>query len=394
MTAWLHVLSGRRRGDRGRAEPPRRRPVQPLSPPAPPEHAAWLSALGGKLSQPPQVAPTLAPPPPAFPAPTQAAAAPATPVEPPPAPPAPAQAAVPPAAPSAAAAPDEPGAAPRRGSPEEPAPDVAGSAAAAPSAVSAALSAGAAPPPVAAALPGLRKGLAWLRGWRAAAGRASAPPVAEPGEAPAAAGLARAFEQLCAELGRPFSAAEIRAAAPPAAGGMTLPNLMLAAERLGFKAAEVKPDAQVLSTVPRPFVLVGRQPGEGWLVRERVGDHLVLQDLAAGTSAAVQVDTAADLALRVVLLKPDAQGAKDQRWRRSIMQRLRPVLWELAIASVVINLLALATPLFLMTVYNTVAGTSSRISVDPSPSPNCLRCMPARAGADEASSRPVPLQLP
>jgi ABC-type protease/lipase transport system fused ATPase/permease subunit len=35
------------------------------------------------------------------------------------------------------------------------------------------------------------------------------------------------------------------------------------------------------------------------------------------------------------------------------MDRLRPVLWELGIASVVINLLALATPLFLMSVYNT-----------------------------------------
>jgi ATP-binding cassette subfamily C protein/ATP-binding cassette subfamily C protein LapB len=225
----------------------------------------------------------------------------------------------------------------------------------------------------AAALAGLRTGLAWLQAWRAAAGRASAPRVAAPSpEAPAAAGLARAFEQLCAEFGRPFSAAEIRAAAPPAAGGMTLPNLMLAAERLGFKAAEVKPDAQVLSTVPRPFVLVGRQPGEGWLVRERVGDHLVLHDLATGTSAAVQVDTAADLALCVVLLKPDAQGAKDQRWRRSIMQRLRPVLWELATASVVINLLALATTLFLMTVYNTVTGISAGVPLRPVISPKTL----------------------
>jgi ABC-type protease/lipase transport system fused ATPase/permease subunit len=39
-----------------------------------------------------------------------------------------------------------------------------------------------------------------------------------------------------------------------------------------------------------------------------------------------------------------------------MLRRLRPVLWELGIASVVINLLALATPLFLMTVYNTDAS--------------------------------------
>jgi ABC-type bacteriocin/lantibiotic exporter with double-glycine peptidase domain len=36
------------------------------------------------------------------------------------------------------------------------------------------------------------------------------------------------------------------------------------------------------------------------------------------------------------------------------MRRLRPVLWELGIASIVINVMALATPLFLMTVYNAV----------------------------------------
>ena len=46
----------------------------------------------------------------------------------------------------------------------------------------------------------------------------------------------------------------------------------------------------------------------GWCA-ERVGDHLVLHDPAAGTSAAVQVDTVVDLARRVVLLKPLAEAA-------------------------------------------------------------------------------------
>ena len=85
---------------------------------------------------------------------------------------------------------------------------------------------------------------------------------------------------------------------------MTLGTLLLAAERLGFKAAEVKPDKQGLLRMPPPFLLSGRRPGEGWLVRRRVGDHLVLHDPDAGASAAVQVDTVVDLAHRVVLLKP------------------------------------------------------------------------------------------
>ena len=44
--------------------------------------------------------------------------------------------------------------------------------------------------------------------------------------------------------------------------------------------------------------------------------------------------------------------------------RLRPVLWELGIASVVINLLALATPLFLMTVYNKVINHGALQTLD------------------------------
>ena len=46
------------------------------------------------------------------------------------------------------------------------------------------------------------------------------------------------------------------------------------------------------------------------------------------------------------------------------MRRLRPVLWELGLASVVINLLALATPLFLMTVYNKVIAHGALQTLD------------------------------
>jgi ATP-binding cassette, subfamily B, bacterial HlyB/CyaB len=47
-----------------------------------------------------------------------------------------------------------------------------------------------------------------------------------------------------------------------------------------------------------------------------------------------------------------------------MLARLRPVLWELGIASVVINLLALATPLFLMTVYNKVINHGALQTLD------------------------------
>ncbi|HEX3210008.1 MAG TPA: peptidase domain-containing ABC transporter [Geminicoccaceae bacterium] len=184
-----------------------------------------------------------------------------------------------------------------------------------------------------------------------------------PPDGPANDSLAQAFEQLCRKLGRPFSAAEIRAAAPPSEPGMSLGNLLLASERLGFKAAEFKPDVGSLAQMPPPFLVVGRQPGEGWLAEARIKDHLVVSDSSSGRSA-LHLETVADLALRVVLLKPLVVPAGQRQWRDTIMRRLRPVLWELGLASVVINLLALATPLFLMTVYNKVINHGALQTLD------------------------------
>ncbi|MGH6913941.1 MAG: ABC transporter transmembrane domain-containing protein, partial [Geminicoccales bacterium] len=187
----------------------------------------------------------------------------------------------------------------------------------------------------------------------------------DPGEPPQPCRtLALAFEQLCRHLERPFSATEIRAAAPPDDGGMTLGGLLLAAERLGFKAREVEASPRNLAAMPPPFLLVGRRPGEGWLVQSRRRDHLVVVEPTEERSSALGLETVADMAARAVLLKPLARPAQPQRWRESILRRLKPVVWELALASVVINLLALATPIFLMTVYNKVINHGALQTLD------------------------------
>jgi ABC-type bacteriocin/lantibiotic exporter with double-glycine peptidase domain len=140
--------------------------------------------------------------------------------------------------------------------------------------------------------------------------------------------LALAFEQLCRHVERPFSATEIRAAAPPDDGGMTLGGLLLAAERLGFKSREVEASPRNLAAMPPPFLLVGRRPGAGWLVRSRTRDHLVVVEPAGERSSALSLETVADMASRAVLLKPLAKPAKPQQWRESILHRLKPVVWS------------------------------------------------------------------
>jgi ABC-type bacteriocin/lantibiotic exporter with double-glycine peptidase domain len=130
-------------------------------------------------------------------------------------------------------------------------------------------------------------------------------------------------------------------------------SILLAAERLGFRARALKATTHNLAGAPTPFLVVGRVPGEAWLARERVGDHLLLVEGGSELARACQIDAVADLAERIVLIKPLIEPGSRGSWRGTMLRRLRPVLWELGIASVVINLLALATPIFLMTVYNT-----------------------------------------
>ena len=202
----------------------------------------------------------------------------------------------------------------------------------------------------------MRRFAHWLRSGAASLARRlpeRRPPWRSPARAaPASDDLILAFAQLCRRLDRPFPVAEIRAAAPAADGAPAVGVVLLAAERLGFKARALEPNRHDLEAAPTPFLVVGRVPGEAWLASGRVRDHLVLLEPGSDRTTACSLEAVADLAERIVLVKPLAEPAQ-MGWRDTVLARLRPVLWELGIASVVINLLALATPLFLMTVYNT-----------------------------------------
>ena len=111
----------------------------------------------------------------------------------------------------------------------------------------------------------------------------------------------------------------------------------------------LKPRRHNLAGAPPPFLVVSRVPGEAMVATGRVQDHLLLLEPSSGRTTACGLDAVADLAERIVLMRPLSEP-RQAGLRDTMFARLRPVLWELGIASVVINLLALATPLFLMTV--------------------------------------------
>jgi HlyB family type I secretion system ABC transporter len=176
--------------------------------------------------------------------------------------------------------------------------------------------------------------------------------------------LLGALEQLFQYLDRSFTRAEILAAAPPSDGHFGLGGALRAADRLGFAAREIELRRRSLKEIRTPCIILGRWPGEVWVLRSRKKDHLIVVDPLTGAASAADEETVLAMADRALLLCKRSARAPASRWRDDIVRRLRPVLGELIVASTVINLLALATPIFLMTVYNKVINHGALETLD------------------------------
>lgn len=93
-------------------------------------------------------------------------------------------------------------------------------------------------------------------------------------------------------------------------------------------------------------------------------DQLEIAPADNGEATFRSVDEMAPCAAEILLAKPLINGPSAENWRTPIIRRLKPILWELGLASVIINLLALATPIFLMTVYNKVINHGALKTLD------------------------------
>jgi HlyB family type I secretion system ABC transporter len=159
--------------------------------------------------------------------------------------------------------------------------------------------------------------------------------------------------RLTQEFGHPLSEADLRDTCPVPETGMTTSVFLMAAERLGINATRAPFTAANAEELPTPFVL---------LARSEVGAFVILGRGRNGYSAfravdgaMVQLSVAEALALgQQVLLAAPAIERSD--WRQRAIAKVKGVAGELILASVIVNLFALASPLFVMTVYNKVIG--------------------------------------
>lgn len=216
--------------------------------------------------------------------------------------------------------------------------------------------------------------------------------AAEPVHA-AAEGLVLGLVRLCRQLDHPVGEADLQAAGTPPEGGEAA-WLDAFAARLGLALETKRMGRRSLAAATTPFLIAG--PEEVWLARARAGDQYVLVEPRSGEVSVRTAAAARALGERIMRLQPAAAAKRSPAVlepaaapvaaaravpappRRSIGRRatgrvpglgwlparVRGVLWQIALASVVINLLALATPLFMMTVYNKVINHAALHTLD------------------------------
>ncbi len=152
-------------------------------------------------------------------------------------------------------------------------------------------------------------------------------------------------------------------------------ELRAAARRLGLRWQARRATRRRLAAAPLPFLLIfpdGRQ----WIVRGRRGPRLLVEDPLEGETV---LRSPVGLLLdrpQLVVLHPPARprtrlpapaaspppggGLRELVFGRAFL----PQFAQIAVASVFINLLALATPLFMMTVYNRVIRHGALTTLD------------------------------
>src|SRR6266545_3517862 len=170
--------------------------------------------------------------------------------------------------------------------------------------------------------------------------------------------LMRALLYVAQQVGRPVSEADVRRLAAVPAAGLDEAAFLTAGARLGTEthAPDLTPDR--LASLPLPFVLLGVGHPAHVVVAGRAGQWMVL-DVVDGQVWHLTTDEVMALGTRALVMReklPDAAGA---RWYAPLWTRVRPVILKLAAASFVINVLGLATPLFMMLMLNTVVGHSA-----------------------------------
>jgi ATP-binding cassette, subfamily B, bacterial HlyB/CyaB len=173
--------------------------------------------------------------------------------------------------------------------------------------------------------------------------------------------LMRALLYIAQQIGRPVGEADVRRLCAVPAAGLDEQAFVIAATRLGLHAEAVDVAGERLADLPAPFALLAAGHPAHVVVGGRDGDWIVL-DVVEGRVWRLSTEEVRALGTRALLMCERRPDQHRRAWYAPLWQRVRPVILKLALASFVINLLGLATPVFMMLVLNRVVGDPASAS--------------------------------
>ena len=167
--------------------------------------------------------------------------------------------------------------------------------------------------------------------------------------------LMRALLYVAQQVGRPLGEADVRRLAAVPAAGLDEQAFLTAGARLGLEtqALDLTPDR--LDDLPMPFALVAPGQPAHVVVTGRAG-HWVVLDVVEGRAWRLSTEEVMGLGTRALVMREKPPDERREAWYAPLWTRVRPVILKLAATSFVINVLGLATPLFMMLVLNRVIG--------------------------------------
>ena len=182
--------------------------------------------------------------------------------------------------------------------------------------------------------------------------------------------LLSCLEFLTRHYERPYSAEVLRAGLPIDAGRMNPSLFVRAAERVGLVARVVKRPLKTLTSMVLPAVLILKGDQACVLLDFPDDEHasVMLPETGAGVQTIDRAALAKIFGGFVIYLRPEfdfaAKGAEEVRtstthWLWGTILKNWWIYGQVVIAAVLINMFALATPLFIMTIYDRVVPNNA-----------------------------------
>jgi ABC-type bacteriocin/lantibiotic exporter with double-glycine peptidase domain len=172
--------------------------------------------------------------------------------------------------------------------------------------------------------------------------------------------LMRALLYIVQQVGRPVGEADIRRLAAVPVSGLDENAFLAAGSRLGLEAYAVDLGARQLDDLPTPFALAGPAGQPAHVVVAGAGGQWTVLDVVEGRVWRLAADEVRALGTRALVVRDPGACRQRPEWYAPLWTRVRPVVLKLAGLSFLINVLGLATPLFMMLVFNVVIGRDGR----------------------------------